>query len=243
VKPCAANILVCRDPQAVAEEAAEQFICAAQRSVAERGAFFVALSGGYSPRGTYKYLASEAIRDQVPWGKTFVSFTDERCVPPDHEESNYKLVNDLLLSKVPISPSNVCRFPGELPPVEAALQYEQVLRYRMGQDPRFDFILLGMGQDTHTASLFPNSPALNESTRLAVENFVARLNAYRLTLTIPVLRNARQIVILALGKQKASAVRDVLQGPTDEQAHPVQAIRPKNGRLLWIIDQEAASEL
>jgi len=243
VKLCAANVLVCRDSQAVAEETAERFICAAQKSVAERGAFFVALSGGYSPRGTYQYLASEAMRNQVPWEKTFVFFTDERCVPPDHEDSNYKLINDLLLSKVPIQSSNVCRFPGELPPVEAALQYERVLSHIMGQNPRFDFILLGMGQDTHTASLFPNSSALNESTRLAIENFVAQLNAYRLTLTIPVLRNARQIVILALGKQKASSVRDVLQGPMDEQAHPVQAIRPKNGHLLWIIDTEAASEL
>jgi len=243
VKPCAANILICRNSQAVAEETAERFICAARRSVAERGAFFVALSGGNSPRDTYRHLASETIRDQVPWEKTFVFFTDERCVPPDHEESNYKLANDLLLSKVPIPSLNIFRFPGELQPADAALQYDQILRNRLGDAPRFDFILLGMGYDTHTASLFPNSPALSELTRLAVENFVARLNTYRLTLTIPILRNARQIIILALGEQKAGAVRDVLQGPTDEQAHPVQAIRPTDGRLLWIIDQEAASEL
>ncbi len=243
LKPCAAKLLICRDFQGVAEETSERFICAARMSVAERGKFYVALSGGNSPRDTYRYLASEPIRDKVPWEKTFVFFTDERCVPPDHEDNNYKLVNDLLFSKVPIPASNIFRFPSELQPADAALEYDRMLRNFLGDMPCFDFVLLGMGQDTHTASLFPKSPALNEFTRLAVENFVARLNTYRLTLTIPVLRSARQIVILALGEQKASAVREVLQGPTNKQAHPVQSIRPSNGRLLWIIDQEAALEL
>ncbi len=243
MRQVASNILICTDADALAEETAARFACVAALSVSARGEFLVAIPGGSSPRKTFERLAAPEWASRVQWENTHIFFTDERCVPPDHEDSNYRLANELLISKVPIPPSNVHRFPGELPPLEAARQYEQIIRHKMGDAPRFDLVLLGMGEDTHTASLFPDSPALNELTRFAVANFVAKLDAHRLTLTIPALRSARNLIILALGANKAAAVRDVLQGPVDDRMHPVQSVRPRDGKLLWIVDREAASEL
>ena len=241
--PVSASILVCKDEEAVAREAAEQFACAAVRCVAQCGKFHVAIPGGWSPRGMFKMLATPQFASLVPWDKTQIFFTDERCVPPDDDESNYKLAADLLLSKVPVPRSNVHRFLAELAPDEAAERYDQELRRVMGDAPRFDLVVLGMGRDTHTASLFPHSPALRESHALAVANYVKNREVYRLTLTIPVLCRAETILILALGGEKSGPLREVLQGEYDRQSHPVQAIRPADGRLLWIVDQDAASQL
>lgn len=237
------NVLVCPTAEAVAEEVAERLISAAVRSVASRGQFHVAIPGGSSPRGAYQYLSRSQTAREVPWGSVQVYFTDERCVPPTHEDSNYRLAKDLLLSKASVPADNVHRFPAELPPTEAAVEYERSIKRAMGDTPRFDLVILGMGEDGHTASLFPDSPALSETGRLAVACFVPRLKAYRLTLTVPVLANACEVLIIAMGQAKAVMVRDVLRGPVDGTRRPVQLIRPPGGRLLWVLNQAAASEL
>lgn len=237
------NLLICRDADAVAQEAAERFACAAVSSVAEKGAFYVAIPGGWSPRGMFRTLATGAFAAIIPWDRMHIFFTDERTVPPSHEDSNYKLANDLLLSRVPVVGANIHRFPAEFPPEVAARNYEDEVRRVMGDNPRFDLVVLGMGTDTHTASLYPHSPALHERERLAMANPVEKLGGFRLTLTIPVLCNAASIMILALGEGKAASLREVLEGEMRIEEHPVQAIRPANGRLLWIVDQAAASEL
>lgn len=238
-----ANILVCEDEKAASREAAERFVCAAIRSVAEHGEFYVAVSGGGSPKGMYELLAGSEFSAIVPWSRTELFFTDERCVAPDSDQSNYRMVSELLLSTVPIPEPNIHRFRGEDPPDLAAECYEQEMRDVMGESPRFDLIVLGMGDDTHTASLFPNSPALQETGRHAVANYVEKLGAHRLTLTIPVINHAHSIAVLAFGEGKSQALADVLHGPVDTNLHPVQAVRPTFGRLLWIVDRAAASKL
>ncbi|MCE5198613.1 MAG: 6-phosphogluconolactonase [Armatimonadota bacterium] len=241
--PPKVNILICRDAQSVSREAADRFVCASIKAVAEHGAFYVAIPGGSSPKGMFDLLASPDCASLVPWSKTHVFFTDERYVPHNHPDSNYKLANDMLLSKVPIPMDNVHRFRTELPLEEAAKDYERTLRDTIGGDIAFDLEILGIGTDTHTASLFPNSPALDEQTRAAVPNYAADKDSWRLTLTIPALCSAQQVVIIAMGKDKAPALRDAINTDLDIHVHPIQAIRPWSGRLLWLIDAEAASLL
>lgn len=238
-----ANILICEDENAASREAAERFACASVRAVAERGAFNVAVPGGHSPRGMYELLAAREFSALIPWAHTEFFFTDERCVPPDSDQSNFRMVSELLLSTVPISEANVHRFRGEDSPDLAADRYEQEIEAVMGDSPRFDLIVLGMGDDTHAASLFPNSPALRESERHAAANYVEKLGVHRLTLTITVINHAESVIILAFGSGKADALAEVLNGPVDTDLHPVQAIHPVSGHLLWIIDRAAASRL
>lgn len=237
------NLLICKDEEAVAREAAERFVCSAIRSVAEYREFYVAIPGGSSPKEMFKLLATDEYARTIPWDKTQIFFTDERCVPPDSGESNYRQAYDLLFSKIPIPDSNIHRFYSELPPEEAAASYDESIRNIMGYERQFDLIILGMGSDSHTASLFPNSPALDETRRFAVENYVEKLDAYRLTLTIPVLSSARNIIILAIGKEKAEALSIALNGQSNPNLYPVQAIQPNQGTLLWIVDKDAASKL
>jgi len=238
-----ANILVCEDEKAAGREAAERFACLAIRAVALRGAFYVAVPGGTSPRGMFEMLASHEFVDVIPWSRIEIFFTDERCVPPESEDSNFRLVHNLLLSSVPVPEQNMHRFCAEYPPEVAAEEYEKELREVMGHQPRFDLIVLGMGKDTHTASLFPGSPALDERERLAVSHYVKQLNTCRLTLTLPVLNNAENVMILAFGEEKSEPLTQVLLGETNIRLHPVQAIQPHNGHLLWIADQASASRL
>ena len=241
--PVGTNILICEDDEAVAREAAARFACAAFASVAQRGRFCVAVPGGWSPRGMFAALSTPRFADLIEWSATHVFFTDERCVPPDHQDSNYKLADEMLLSKVPIPNDNVHRFYAELSPQEAAKRYEDELTNVMGNRPRLDLIVLGMGKDSHTASLFPHSAALAETDSLAAVNYVKKLDAYRLTLTIPVLRDARSIVVLVMGYEKSEVLREVLRGEPDPIRHPAQAARPVDGELLWLVDRDAASKL
>lgn len=238
-----ANILICKDEDAVGLEAAERFTCAAISSVADRGAFYVAVPGGQSPRGMFERLASDAFRDVVPWAKVHIFFTDERCVPPNSTDSNYRMVDEHLLSRIQIPESNVHRFMAELAPEEAAVRYEDELKRVMGEDGAFDLIVLGMGQDGHTASLFPHSAALSEQRRLAVENYVPKLDAHRLTLTYPVLNSARQVLVLVMGRDKSGTLHAVLQGDEHIETHPIQGVRPLSGRTLWIVSSDAAGQL
>ncbi|HXO38024.1 MAG TPA: 6-phosphogluconolactonase [Candidatus Acidoferrum sp.] len=237
------EIKVVPDNAALARAAAQEFHSVAETAVRERGRFSVALSGGNTPRTVYSLMASE--HKQLPWDKIHIFFGDERLVPPDDPESNFRMANESLLSKVPIPQSNVHRIRTELGPEAAAMQYDQELReffHLMDHDwPRFDLIFLGLGDDGHTASLFPGSKALtNESSRVTA-NWVEKFQTFRITLTLPVLNHAAEVVFLVSGASKAQILSEVL-GP-GARKFPAQNVQPENGRLLWLVDQDAGSLL
>ena len=221
--------------------AAEEFCNQAHTAVAQRGKFSVALSGGSTPKSLYQLLATDP---KVPWDKTYFFFGDERHVPPDHPESNYRMANEAMLSKAPLA--NVFRIPAEMKDADAAASaYEQTLRNFFnlvpGESPRFDLVLLGLGPDGHTASLFPGSAALKERKRLVVSNWVEKFKTHRITLTFPVLNQAACVMFLASGADKAGMVREVLEDPRADL--PSQRVGPTNGRLVWMLDRAAAAEL
>ncbi len=241
------EIRIYKDAEALSAEAAEEFIRCATQSIAARGRFAVALAGGETPRSLYSLLASPDKRDRVDWARTHVFWGDERCVSPTSEDSNYRMAHDALLSKVSTPPQNIHRIEAERADVDtAARDYETQLQtffgLTEGDAPRFDLILLGMGRDGHTASLFPGSDALEERHRLAVATQNAEQQMRRITLTLPVLNNARGCVFLVSGKDKAETLREVLQPQTVNSAAtlPAQLVKPERGRLLWLVDEAAA---
>lgn len=236
------TVVICPDEKAASREAAERFVCSAVTSVAARGVFTVAVSGGSTPKRMYEMLARDS-SELIPWMETELFFADERCVPPESDQSNYRNVHELLLATVPIPETNVHRARGEDEPEAAARKYESEIHEVLGESPAFDLIVLGMGADTHTASLFPHSPALRETGRHFVANYVEKLSEHRLTLTLQTINQAATVIILAFGKEKAPAVGDALLGAVDVESHPVQAVHPTHGRLLWILDRAAASHL
>lgn len=239
------GLKIVADAAALYAEAAGEFRRCAESAIAARGRCSVALSGGNTPRGVYSLLA-ENKKDALPWDRIYAFFGDERPVPPDHPDSNYRMTRESLLSKVPIPTNNVFRIPAELPADKAADRYERELRefFRLdaGHLPRFDLIMLGIGEDGHTASLFPGSKALQEQSKLVVANWVEKFQTYRITFTYPVLNHAEEVLFLASGKSKAQILREIFD-PAGKKAYPAQAIRPVNGRLLWIADQDAAGLL
>jgi 6-phosphogluconolactonase len=242
-----ADVLVVPTAAALAEQAAERFVEAQANALEESGRCSVALSGGATPQGLYARLASEPFRSRVDWGRVRVFWGDERCVPPDHPDSNYRLAQELLLSRVPVRPENIYRMPGEaadqdLAAAEYAGELQTAFGLKRGEHPRFDLILLGMGADGHTASLFPHSPALREVTRLAVAVYVEAVRGYRLTLTLPVLNNAARVLFLVSGSDKAGRLRSVLTGKPSPDA-PASLVRPERGTLHWIVDRAAATGL
>lgn len=234
------------DEAALYRQAAEEFVRTAAKAVREHGRFAVALSGGTTPAGLYAALAAEArLRGAVDWERTQVFWGDERQVPPDHQDSNYRMAREVLLSKVPIPEANVHRIPGEIPDAaEAALRYEEELRETLGlaahELPRFDLVLLGLGADGHTASLFPGTEALREKQRAVVANWVDTLRAWRITLTVPAINRARSVMFLVCGDDKAEAVKSVLEGPRNSEPLPARLIRPESRRMLWFLDRPAA---
>jgi len=238
-----------RDEVALCRTAAEAFVHAAAGAIGRTGAFKVALSGGSTPRGLYSLLASDAtLREQIAWKNVHVFWSDERHVPPDHTESNFRMAHEALLAHVPIEPSHVWRMKGEYADAsKAADEYEQNLRQVFnpvaGEMPRFDLVLLGLGDDGHTASLFPGTAALKERKRLVVANWVPKLNVHRLTLTAPVLNNASCVIFLVQGAGKAAALKRIIEAPSTPEQLPAQLICPERGRLLWIVDRSAASLL
>lgn len=234
-----ANILIFKDQESASKEVVYRFICTAWKSIEEHGEFYAAIPGGSSPRRIFEILVGQ----NLPWDHIHIFFTDERYVLPESDDSNYKLANDLFLSKVPIPEKNIHRFLTELSPGEAAVDYESQIKAVMGDNPEFDLIILGMGEDTHIASLFPGSPALNEKKRLAVVNEIEKLSAQRLTLTIPALNKSRNIIILAFGDSKAESLNEALTSISNVLIHPVHAISPENGELVWVVDQKAAARL
>jgi len=225
--------------------AAEEFARAARAAIGAQGRFAVALSGGSTPKGLYSLLAASYA--DFAWNRVFLFFGDERHVPPTEADSNYRMVKESLLAKIAIPAENVFRVPAENPDAAAAAaDYEAQLRrffeLRPGEFPRFDLILLGMGPDGHTASLFPDSLALDEQSRLVVANWVAKLNTHRITFTFPVLNRAAEVMFMASGADKADILHQVLEGKSIPPL-PSQRVQPSDGKVLWMLDEAAAAKL
>ncbi len=224
--------------------AAEAFAQLANKAVAEKGRFAVVLAGGNTPRAIYQLLATE-YREQIPWPKVHLFWGDERYVPRNDPNSNYRMVREALLDHISIDVENVHRMPTELiQPDEAARRYEQTLRDFFGASSlRFDLIMLGLGKDAHCASLFPGSSALQERERLVMVAEAPQPPKTRLTLTFPVINHAANIYFFVSGEDKAPALQSTLQGPCDPQKFPAQAVQPVYGEVIWWVDEKAASLL
>ncbi|HET9393446.1 MAG TPA: 6-phosphogluconolactonase [Candidatus Rubrimentiphilum sp.] len=222
---------------------ADLVVTDAKEAIRERGAFYVALAGGRTPQAAYALLAANGRRDAIDWQHVFIYFGDERCVPPESDDSNYKMASDALLSMVPVPPQNVHRMHGEDDPARAARAYAQALVETMGESPRFDLILLGMGADGHTASLFPQADPGTDDDQLVRAVYVEKLGGYRLTLTPRVINNARHVAIALVGSEKAPILRVVREGPYDPVNYPVQIVSPVDGTLTWLVDRSAAAPL
>jgi 6-phosphogluconolactonase len=216
-------------------------------AVAARGKARVAISGGNTPKGTFELLATSGYREQTPWDKLELYWVDERCVPPDHSDSNYRMTREALLDKVPLPSSQIFRIQGELDPEEGAARYEfdirQSFRLEGAEIPIFDLVALGMGPDGHTASLFPHTEGLHESMRIAIANHVLQKDAWRVTLTWPVINRARDVFFLIEGADKVSALKQVFLGPYDPETFPSQLIQPANRRITLLLDSAAAAAL
>lgn len=230
-------------PELLAQGVADAFLQDANDAIRERGAFFVALAGGSTPKAAYTLLAQEPRRGGLDWNHVFVYFGDERCVGPDDVDSNYRMAREAFLHSVGIPDKNVHRMRGEDEPAQAARDYAAMLIETMGDNPRFDLIMLGMGPDGHTASLFPGTDPLTDDDRLVRAVFVQKLGVHRITLTPHVINNARHVLISTEGLPKAPALYAVREGPYDPQIHPVQIVSPHEGRLTWCIDKAASAEL
>jgi 6-phosphogluconolactonase len=244
------EVLLFPDATPLTRRAAEEFVQAATSSVAATGSFTVALSGGSTPKALYSLLVDDAgFRSRVPWDMMHVFFGDERHVPPGDKDSNFRMAKEAMLAKSPLKPEQVTRIKGEYPDAEkAAMEYEQELRayfkLQEGELPRFDLVLLGMGEEGHTASLFPGTKALHPpSNRFMVSNWIGKLFTERTTLTAPAINNANQVIFLVTRADKALALKGVLEGPYEPEQLPSQLIQPTSGKLLWLIDKDAGNLL
>ncbi len=242
------NARIYSDPAALANAVAREWLKLAQESIAVRGAFHVTLAGGSTPKALYERLARPDSAMRPEWSRTFIYFGDERAVPPDHEQSNYRMAKTALLDRVPIPPAQVFRIESELPDLKkAALVYSRKIAMTLPQAPngmpQFDLVLLGMGEDGHVASIFPDTEALTEPRKLVMPVFVEKLNSWRVTMTLPLINHARRVMMLVTGAAKAELVARVLAGKSGPKTLPVQRIAPVSERLDWRLDQAAASQL
>jgi 6-phosphogluconolactonase len=234
------ELQVYKDSAEVAAAVADLFINVGQTALTVRGSFHVALSGGNTPRAAFELLAREPRSESLAWKDVFVYFGDERCVPPDDEQSNFRMAEETLLDAVPIPKHNVHRIHGETDPAEAARDYAKVLLDDMGDPPRFDLMLLGMGPDGHTASLFPGSSPEEDSDKLVRAVYAKSQMMWRVTLTPTVINASRVVAFAVEGVDKASTLCDVYTGPLDPVKYPSQIVAPTDGRLIWIVDKLAA---
>ncbi|HZI28002.1 MAG TPA: 6-phosphogluconolactonase [Gemmatimonadaceae bacterium] len=248
----AADIEVLPNAERLAETAAHQFVAAANTAIEAHGKFTVALSGGSTPRKVYARLATEPFVSNLDWSRVHFFWGDERCVAPNHQASNFRMARETLLDHVPVVEANKHRIHGEDDPAEAALSYERILRrvFRTPIGPprsaplaRIDLVLLGLGNDGHTASLFPNGASLRASDQWVTAEYVHAVSMWRVTLTATVINAAAEVVFIASGSAKADIVRQVLQGPYRPHELPAQLIAPADGRLRWLLDASAAAEL
>jgi 6-phosphogluconolactonase len=237
-------IKVYPDLEALSQAAAALVVDQAKLAVAARGRFSVALSGGNTPRRTYELLAQPPFLAQAPWDRMHVFWGDERCVPLDDPRSNACMARQAWLDHAPIPEPQIHPLDCAQAPAAAARQYEAQLReFFAGQPPRLDLVLLGLGDNGHTASLFPGTPALEEKARWAAEVYVAEQDLYRVTLTAPFINQAAVVAFLVAGDSKAGVLREVLHGPWDVERLPAQLIQPQSGDLLWLADRKAAAQL
>lgn len=239
------NVIVFDSPEEVATAGAKRFVSYGQKAIDDHDVFAVALAGGNTPKRMYQLLASDNFRNQINWTNVHLFFGDERCVPPDHPDSNYRLAHEALISRVQIPAPNVHPISGEGDPINNAKLYEDELRsFFAGHEwPRFDLELLGLGTDGHTASLFPRTPALRETRSWVAANRVERLGTFRITLTVPAINSAANILFLVTGVEKAASLAAVINGPPQPELLPAQLIKPSDGSLAWLVDREAASRL
>ena len=242
------TIQIFPDVAAIAQQAATIFVNAAQQAVKEHGLFRVAMAGGSTPKTLYALLVSEPFRSQLPFDKMQLFFGDDRHVPPDHPDSNYRMVSENFISKTSIKPEQVFRMKTELQDTErAALEYEQILKtqfaLKSGDLPRFDLMMLGMGNEGHTLSLFPGTTALRDNGRLVVRTWVGKLYTERITCTAPVANNSAAVLFMIAGADKAPALKAVLEGPYEPEQLPSQLIKPVNGKLFFLVDSAAGGML
>jgi len=238
------NLIVYPELQNFVDGAADFIVDRAEQAIGERGRFTIALSGGSTPRPIYARLASADYRERIDWARVHVFFGDECCVPPEDSGSNYLMARESLLDHVPLPPAQVHRIQGEIDPAQAALSYEQELQsvFRTASFPAFDLICLGLGDNGHTASLFPGTAALREQTRWVVPQYVEIMATWRVTLTAPLINTARQIAFLVEGAGKAEILGRVLNGPYQPDVLPAQLIQPMSGQVHWLVDAAAATE-
>ncbi len=248
MEPADYEIIIGRDPAEVSRFAARLFAERVEHAISTRGSFAVALAGGATPAGLYSTLATPPYRASIPWPSVHFFWGDERCVPPTHPDSNYQMVKEALLMKIQVPAENIHRIPAELEyPQIAADTYEQTLRMHplLGGRPfpRFDLVLLGLGEDGHTASLFPGSELLHEKERWVAAPYVEKLSAHRITLTPPVINHAFTVLFVVTGNSKASVLAQVLESEYRPDQLPAQLIRAEHGSLYWLVDRAAASRL
>ncbi len=221
--------------------AADIFVTAAQKAIAEKDKFTVVLTGGSSPAGIYKLLASDAYKTKIDWSKVFVFWGDERWVPLNDDLSNAKMSYASLLSHVPVPKENIFEmYKDGVTPEDYAVSYEQSIRKVLGDEGKFDLILLGMGDDGHTASLFPGQEVLQEQTKWVDAYYLEPQKMHRITLTAPLINKAEKIVVVAFGEKKAHALKEVTTGNYNPETYPMQLIKPVSGELLFLVDKSAA---
>lgn len=244
----ASELRILENGEELAREAADFVVWAGEQAIQSAGIFRLALSGGSTPKALYALLAGTGLVKRLDWRRAAVFFGDERCVPPEHADSNFRMANETLIKPLNIPQDRIFRMHGEDEPDQAARRYEESLRKEFGAPaparPRFDLILLGLGDDGHTASLFPGTPALSEQQRLVVPNPAPQGARQRLTFTVPLINQAQTVVFLVSGKSKAPALKAVLEDRTaDNTKFPAKLIQPEKGRLIWFLDHAAAAEL
>jgi 6-phosphogluconolactonase len=243
------KIRILADAEAVSRAAAEEFVRLANAAIAARGQFAIALSGGSTPKRLYQLLAEAPFREQVAWDKVEFFWGDERSVPPDHNDSNYHMASEAMLRKLPVPATHIHRMEAERTDRDAAARdYEAALARVFktsvgGEIPGFDLILLGMGPDGHTASLFPHTTALKERSRWVIVNYVPKFATDRVTFTVPVLNRAREVLFLVAGADKAEPLHEVLEGPPNNDEYPSQFVKPSPGELVFFVDRAAAAKL
>lgn len=246
MKPDKDDLHIYEDPDALYDAAARHWAALGEEAVARRGAFHVALSGGATPRGLYRRLAGAAYSRRIPWGQVHIYFGDERCVAPEHPDSNYRMVKESLLQHVPIPATQIHRMAAESEDLESsAAGYAHLLATQLPEDGgvrRFDLVMLGLGPDGHVASLFPHTPALAEDSKEVVPVYAPGLEAWRLSITLPVIGRARHIMVLVAGANKASIMGEIMKNYRGHPRYPIEMIRPQ-GRMEWYIDRAAAPSL
>jgi len=238
-----ADIVVVDGEPALAEHVADRFIDEADAAISNHGVFNVALAGGTTPKAAYELLAQDPRRGEIDWEKIRFFWSDERCVPPNDDESNYKMAKLAMLDRLDIDPKHVFRMLGEEEPEHAAAAYADVLRAQLGAQPQFDLIMLGMGPDGHTASLFPGSSPATDDRLLVNAPFVPKFGTHRITFTPRLINDAKAVLVATAGPTKTDVLTQVLRGPYDPNLYPVQIVAPTHGTLTWYVDQIAAAKL